>query len=306
MENAGKITTYKGFNGDFTCRGFQYEVGGTYHTDEVQACYTGFHACKNPLDVLRYYSMYDSRYALVEQSGILDHSSEDTKLASSDIYVKKEIDISQLCNDGIQYILDLCRTGNPSSNQTTYEDTIFGYGRNSAWSSLGTSIITKGSYNNSVAMCEQKILHTSGFYNNLAIAGNKNTVTSSGDVTVVTVKGALNHIGIAGIENTSIVIGPCNLISVSGRSNKIMCAGEQIRATSSGPSSILDVHGTGSIAMAAGLNCIASAGEKGAFALAWMDRDQVRIAVGIVGENGIKPDVLYKVGPNGVLVEAQI
>lgn len=50
------MKAYKGFNKDMTCRGFQYEVGKTYETDEADLCNSGFHACKNPLDCFKYYS----------------------------------------------------------------------------------------------------------------------------------------------------------------------------------------------------------------------------------------------------------
>jgi hypothetical protein len=33
--------------------------------------------------------------------------------------------------------------------------------------------------------------------------------------------------------------------------------------------------------------------------------DQVRIAVGIIGENGIKPDTWYRVGDAGQLIETE-
>ena len=50
------IVSYKGFNQDWTCRDFQYELGKTYeHEGEVEACAGGFHACEYPLHVFRYY-----------------------------------------------------------------------------------------------------------------------------------------------------------------------------------------------------------------------------------------------------------
>ena len=45
MANGNKIITYKGFDKDFKCRGFQYEVGNTYETDDdIACCNRGFHA----------------------------------------------------------------------------------------------------------------------------------------------------------------------------------------------------------------------------------------------------------------------
>lgn len=34
------ITTYKGFNKDMTCKGFQYEEGKEYETDKADTWYT--------------------------------------------------------------------------------------------------------------------------------------------------------------------------------------------------------------------------------------------------------------------------
>ena len=305
MENAGKITTYKGFNKDWTCRGFQYSVGGNYHTDRAAVCLTGFHACKNPIDVLRYYHNYDSRYAVVEQTGILAYSNEHTKVASSDIRVKGEISCSQLCMEGINYIHRQCLASDPHGSQITWETAILNYGSNLARFGQGLDIITHGRYNKSASMGRQRILHTSGIGNELAVIGSENTVTSSGEESVVAVQGESSQISIAGSDNTSISMGNYSRVSVSGMYNTLLCIGDRSYGAASGDGNILDVHGTGSIAMAAGLDCRASAGENGAFALAWMDGDQVRITVGIVGENGIKPDVLYRVGPKGVLVEAR-
>jgi hypothetical protein len=55
--------------------------------------------------------------------------------------------------------------------------------------------------------------------------------------------------------------------------------------------------------MVAGLNGRAKAGQHGAFALPWLDGDQVCIAVGVIGRNGIKADTWYSVGGAGQLIE---
>ena len=57
---------YKVFNPDWTCRGFQYEVGKTYETDDkLKMCEKGFHFCKVAVDCFNYYQ-FDSKNKVAE------------------------------------------------------------------------------------------------------------------------------------------------------------------------------------------------------------------------------------------------
>ena len=60
------MKAFKGFKNDLTCRGFKYEVGETYEEENAELCNTGFHACENPIDCLRYYNPATSVYHEVE------------------------------------------------------------------------------------------------------------------------------------------------------------------------------------------------------------------------------------------------
>lgn len=61
-EDMVNITTdpvygFKVFEKDWTCRGFQYEVGKTYILDELPIlCARGFHFCLKPKHCFRYYN----------------------------------------------------------------------------------------------------------------------------------------------------------------------------------------------------------------------------------------------------------
>ena len=94
---------YKGMDANMQCRGFQYEVGKEYETDEAVACKTGFHACEYPLDVINYYAPAESRYAVVEQSGKISKSGEDTKVASTKIKIVAEIGLAGLVEAAVEY-----------------------------------------------------------------------------------------------------------------------------------------------------------------------------------------------------------
>ena len=102
------ITSYKGFDKNMKCRGFQYEVGKEYEMDgEVKCCNQGFHACKSPMEVWDYYDMFDSRYAEVEQSGKIDAGENSTKVCSSCIKIKAELKLADIINIGVEWLKDI-------------------------------------------------------------------------------------------------------------------------------------------------------------------------------------------------------
>ena len=90
------MRTFKGFNKDMTCRGFQYEEGKEYQENTAEACKTGFHACAHPLDCFGYYAPNKSVYHEVEQGGVLSKHDDDIKVASTKIKIGGEIGIPGL------------------------------------------------------------------------------------------------------------------------------------------------------------------------------------------------------------------
>ena len=81
-----KTTGFKGFDADFKCQNFQYEVGKTYqHKGDVKLCPTaneanrgigGFHFCEFPLAVWDYYPPIDSRFAAIETTDARHHDDK--------------------------------------------------------------------------------------------------------------------------------------------------------------------------------------------------------------------------------------
>ena len=102
------ITSYKAFDKNMQCRGFQYEVGKEYEMDgEIKCCNRGFHACKSPLEVWDYYDMLNSRFAEVEQSGKIDKEENSTKVCSSHIKIKAELKLADIINIGVEWLKDI-------------------------------------------------------------------------------------------------------------------------------------------------------------------------------------------------------
>ena len=89
---------YKGFDKNFKCRDFQFEVGKTYHHDgEIKICERGFHFCDTPLAVFNSYPPVDSRFALVEANGSLAQDKDDKhKFCTNELTILKELTLGEL------------------------------------------------------------------------------------------------------------------------------------------------------------------------------------------------------------------
>ena len=76
---------YKVFEPDWTCRGFQYEVGKTFEEDVTPSCCNrGFHFCKELKDCFNYYPFNpDNKVAKVIALGEIDEESDDSKCCNS-------------------------------------------------------------------------------------------------------------------------------------------------------------------------------------------------------------------------------
>ena len=121
------VFSFKGFDKNLQCRGFQFEIGKTFeHEGKVQACEGGFHACEYPLDVFGYYSPANSRFATTEQRGDISRHSDDSKIASRSIHIKAEIGIPALITAAFEFIKTRCEpasaehaTGDSSASSAT-------------------------------------------------------------------------------------------------------------------------------------------------------------------------------------------
>lgn len=86
---------YKVFNSDWTCRGFQYEVGKTYEMeDEPIICKQGFHFCTDPKDCFRYYDFWgDIKIAEIEALGDIDREHMGGKCCTNKIKIIRELSL---------------------------------------------------------------------------------------------------------------------------------------------------------------------------------------------------------------------
>ena len=123
---------YKVFKPDWTCRGFQYQVGETYEENVIPICCDrGFHFCKDLKDCFSYYDFNpNNKVAKVIALGDIDHSSEDSKCCTNKIQIVEEItweEVLRLVNVG-KGCSGFCNSGDCNSgdwNKCNYSNGCF-------------------------------------------------------------------------------------------------------------------------------------------------------------------------------------
>ena len=114
------MKTYKGTDKNMQCRGKQYVLGKKEVDDGAIRCGDkGYHSCEAPFDVLRYYpNINGNRFFEAEAGGEIDKAeNDDTKLASSELTLKSEIDFAGLVKAQIEYTRKKAENGTTGGDE---------------------------------------------------------------------------------------------------------------------------------------------------------------------------------------------
>ena len=109
-----EVKGYKVFNPDWTCRGFQYEVGKIFEEDvKPSCCDRGFHFCEKAADCFSYYS-FNSENKVAEVIALGEVDTDGEKSCTNKIQIVREIpwqELLTIVNTG-KNCTGLCNTGN--------------------------------------------------------------------------------------------------------------------------------------------------------------------------------------------------
>ncbi len=268
MDKKEVIKSYKGFCKDLTCRGFQYEIGKEYElpeNEEVNVCYSGFHACESPLEVMCFYFLNKdceiARFCEVEQSG--DFSREyngSTKVASSKIKIVRELSLDELIEIGTKWLEEratesdgehdkcaqigssgryakIASSGNFAQIGSSGECARIASSGNSA--QIGSSghkaqiansgkyaqIASNGNYANIGSNGDSAEIGSSGYFAKIASNGDYAQIGSSGECAQITSSGNFAQIGSSGGYAKIASNGDYAQISSSGEDCVVCCTG---------------------------------------------------------------------------------
>ncbi|MBI7334151.1 hypothetical protein JEV38_12765 [Pseudomonas aeruginosa] len=209
------VTAYKGFKQDLTCRGYQFEIGGTYkHEGEVEACASGFHSCEYPLDVFGYYAPGESRFAIVKASGQLSRHDDDSKIASATLVVEAEISMPTMISRALDWIMSKV---DKSVEQTVVGETASNTGDYSAASNTG----------------EYSAASNTGYQSAASNTGNRSAASNTGN------RSAASN---TGYQSAASNTGEYSAAEVSGKESVAASLGIEGRARASAGSAIVLCH----------------------------------------------------------------
>ena len=300
-EENKEIIAYKGFNQDWTCRGYQYEVGKTYvHKGDVKAYGSGFHAYEYPLDVLSYYSPAVSKFAVVKMSGETSKDSDDTKIASAKITIETEINLPEMVKKAVEWIKgkvdwDAAKVSNTGDLSVA---TNTGY-RSAATNTGDWSVATNTSSRSAATDTGNRSVATN--------TGNRSVATNTGDWSVATNTGDLSVATNTGDWSVATNTGNRSVATNTGYQSVATNTGDWSVATNTGNRSVAEVSGEQSIAVALGWQSKAKASIDGAIVCVYRNDngELIHIKASKVGENNIKADTWYTLDEIGEFVEVK-
>jgi hypothetical protein len=209
------IKSYKGFNKNMTCRGFQYEEGKEYEEEIVEVCDHGFHVCEYPLDCLNYYYPNESVYHEVEQSGEIQKHNDDTKVASTKIKIGAEISIAGLVKAAIEYTVKRVKKDAESDEKHGASSATGDYGASSATGDCGASSAT-GDYGASSATGDKGASSATGYYGASSATGTYGASSATGTCGASSATGYKGASSATGDYGASSATGTCGASSATG------------------------------------------------------------------------------------------
>jgi len=277
MGNA--VKSYKGFNKDMTCRGFQYEEGKEYEEESVEVCDHGFHACEYPLDCLNYYSPNESVYHEVEQSGEIQKHNDDTNVASTKIKIGAEISIAGLVKAAIEYTVKRVNKEAESDENHGASSATGDYGASSATGNCGASSAT-GYYGASSATGDYGASSATGNKGASSATGYKGASSATGDYGASSATGNCGASSATGYKGASSATGDYGASSATGYKGASSATGYKGASSATGDYGASSATGNCGASSATGYKGASSAEDKDAVAVAWGYKSKAKGVIG--------------------------
>jgi len=222
------IKGYKGFNKGLICRDKQYAENTVFNEDKATLCESGMHFCKNPLNVLNYYSYYNSEiksfseYAEVEAPEDVTESKGD-KSVTKQLKIGSKISFDELIKAGVEFNLSKEKFDKEKSVAT---------GKYSGASATGdySGASAVGRYSGASATGDYSGASTVGRYSGASATGDYSGASTVGGCSGASATGDYSGASTVGGCSGAMVVGDCSGASATGRRSGAMVVGDDSQA----------------------------------------------------------------------------
>ena len=259
------IKGYKGFNKGLICRDKQYAENTVFNEDKATLCESGMHFCKNPLNVLNYYSYYNSEiksfseYAEVEAPEDVTESKGD-KSVTKQLKIGSKISFDELIKAGVEFNLSKEKFDKEKSVATGKYSGASAVGRYSGASATGdySGASAVGRYSRASATGDYSGASTvggcsgasaTGDYSGASTVGGCSGASATGDYSGASTVGWRSGAMVVGDYSGAMVTGDCSGASTVGWRSGAMVVGDCSGASATGRRSGAMVVGDDSQAM---------------------------------------------------------
>ena len=319
---SNKKIAYKGFDDNWQCRGFQYEVGKSYkHDGDVEICSSGFHACEYPLDVFSYY-MPTSNFAIVEMGDPTTSNEGDTKIASARITIQAEISLNEMVTKSIDWVMSKIKTENKENENQSAASNTGNYsaasntgnysaasntGNYSAASNTGyqSAASNTGDYSAASNTGNYSAASNTGYQSAASNTGNYSAASNTGNQSAASNTGYQSAASNTGNQSAASNTGNYSAASNTGDYSAASNTGDYSAASNTGNQSAASVQGKNSVAIAIGCESKAKASKSSAIVLCYRNDkgELIHIRSSKVGDNGIKADTWYMLDSKAEFIE---
>ena len=315
---------YKAFKKGMICdptghNPYQYAENTVFEQEEeTDICHSGFHFCKEPLDVLNYYPLVDENGDMTEFAEVeaLDECKTDngSKYCTKKIKIGAKIGFPALVQASVDFELEKAPTDETRVKTTSKNFAKIGSSGDSA--KIGSSgdyaqIGSSGDYAQIGSSGDYVQIGSSGDSAQIGSSGNSAQIGSSGNYAQIGSSGNSAQIGSSGDYAQIGSSGYSAQIGSSGNSAQIGSSGNYAKISSSGDSAKITSTGNYSVICCAGINSIAKAKIGSWITLSEWKFDKTKenyvpicVKTEYVDGKKIKADTFYKL-ENGKFVECE-
>jgi len=299
-----KTIGYKAFDKGFKCNNKQYEVGKTFvHKGKIKLCESGLHFTLNPLDVLGYYDLTDSRFAIVEAEDIDKEKQTDSKRVAKKLHIKTELDLSAFIKASVDFVWS--NTSKTIKGRNGDSSQLASSGNSSKLASSGNSsqLVSSGNSSKLASSGDSSKLASSGDYSQLVSSGDSSQLASSGDYSKLASSGYYSQLASSGNSSKLVSSGNYSQLASSGYHSQLASSGDYSKLVSSGNYSQLASSGDFSVVAGIGYNNVAKATKGSWIVLAEWENNKPKYVKSVkVDGKKIKYDTWYKL-VNGKFTE---